>query len=167
MYPISYVTGRLHVLGHRPNLQIPVPPPRPASAEQGCELGGEGGISCGCDAGRGRQLSTRAHSLTADHTHWLRARQREDRRPNEAKRSGEQGRPAGDVRGWSEGSSVFPSPPPPNRRVTCGGRVSRFYGAADQVDRDDDHDCCDCDVVDDHHGCVFLASSLRAVVAMW
>jgi hypothetical protein len=45
--------------------------------------------------------------------------------------------------------------------------VSRFYGAADQVDRDDDHDCCDCDVVDDHHGCVFLASSLRAVVAMW
>jgi hypothetical protein len=114
MYPISYVTGRLHVLGHRPNLQIPVPPPRPASAEQGCELGGEGGISCGCDAGRGRQLSTRAHSLTADHTHWLRARQREDRRPNEG-RSGEQGRtrvergqqrfsqpptaePAGDVR---------------------------------------------------------------------
>jgi hypothetical protein len=114
MYPISYVTGRLHVLGHRPNLQIPVPPPRPASAEQGCELGGEGGISCGCDAGRGRQLSTRAHSLTADRPHWLRARQREDRRPNE-ERSGEQGRarvergqqrfsqpptaePAGDVR---------------------------------------------------------------------
>jgi hypothetical protein len=114
MYPISYVTGRLHVLGHRPNLQIPVPPPRPASAEQGCELGGEGGISCGCDAGRGRQLSTRAHSLTADRPHWLRARQREDQRPNE-ERSGEQGRarvergqqrfsqpptaePAGDVR---------------------------------------------------------------------
>jgi hypothetical protein len=114
MYPVSYVTGWLHVLGHRPNLQIPVPPPRPTSAEQGYGLGGEGGISCGCDAGRGRQLSTRAHSLTADHTHWLRARQREDRRPNE-ERSGEQGRarvergqqrfsqpptaePAGDVR---------------------------------------------------------------------